>query len=148
MTREGFSFVPFARMTARRREQLAGLLLLLAPIVAYLPLRSAGFVWDDDQYVTANRHLRDAAGLARIWLDPRAVPQYYPLVHTTYWAEYQLFELDPRAYHATNVLLHAVNALLLWRVLVRLRVSGALFAAFLFAVHPVMTESVAWITER
>lgn len=135
-------------MTGRWRDALAGSFLLLAPLVVYLPLRSAGFIWDDDQYVTQNRHLQDAAGLARIWLDPRAVPQYYPLVHTTYWAEFQLWGLDARGYHATNVVLHAISALLLWRVLVRLRVLGALFAAALFAVHPVMTESVAWITER
>jgi hypothetical protein len=114
--------------------------------VSATPLRR--FVWDDDQYVTQNRHLHDLAGLARIWLDPRAVPQYYPLVHTSYWAEFHLWGLDARGYHATNVLLHALNGLLLWRVLVRLRVPGALLAAFLFAVHPVMTESVAWITER
>lgn len=136
-------------MTPRRwGNVLAGSFLLLAPLVIYLPLRSAGFVWDDDQYVTQNRHLHDLAGLLRIWLDPRAVPQYYPLVHTSYWAEFQLWELDARGYHLVNVLLHAANALLLWRLLVRLRVPGALFAAALFAVHPVMTESVAWITER
>jgi tetratricopeptide (TPR) repeat protein len=136
-------------MTARRwRERLAGLLLFAAPLVAYLPLHSAGFIWDDDQYVTQNPELRDVAGLARIWLDPTAVPQYYPLVHTTYWAEYHLWGLDPCGYHAINVLLHALNGVLLWRVLARLRVPGALLAAFLFALHPVMTESVAWITER
>jgi cytochrome c-type biogenesis protein CcmH/NrfG len=136
-------------MTAeRRRILLAAGWLLLAPLVVYAPLRSAGFVWDDDQYVTENRQLRDVAGLGRIWLDPRSTPQYYPLVHTSYWIEHRLWGLDARGYHLGNVLLHGVAAILLWRVLVRLRVPGAIFAASLFAVHPVMTESVAWITER
>jgi tetratricopeptide (TPR) repeat protein len=136
-------------MTATNRRTLwAATWLLLASLAVYLPLRSAGFVWDDDQYVTQNRNLQDAAGLARIWLVPRATPQYYPLVHTGYWVEHRLFGLDPRAFHLTNVLLHALSALLLFRLLERLRVPGALFAASLFAVHPVMTESVAWITER
>jgi protein O-mannosyl-transferase len=136
-------------MTPERwRGVLAASGLLLAALVVYSPLRSAGFVWDDDQYVTANPTLADAAGLARIWLEPRATPQYYPLVHTGYWLEHRLWGLDPRGYHATNVLLHALCAVGLWRVLLRLRVPGALFAASLFAVHPVAVESVAWITER
>ena len=75
---------------ARPRVVLAATGLLLATLAAYAPLRSAGFVWDDDQYVTQNRNLSDAAGLARIWLDPRATPQYYPLVHTSYWLEHRL----------------------------------------------------------
>ncbi|HVH05162.1 MAG TPA: tetratricopeptide repeat protein [Myxococcota bacterium] len=132
----------------RRRAALAASWLLLAALAVYSPLRTAGFVWDDDQYVTANRTLDDAAGLARIWTDPRATPQYYPLVHTGYWLERRVFGLDARGYHLTNVLLHGLNAVLLWRVLARLGVPGALLGASLFAVHPVMVESVAWITER
>lgn len=136
-------------MTASRsRDVLAGSALLLLPLLIYLPLRSAGFIWDDDSYVTQNQNLRTLAGLARIWFDPRSLPQYYPLVHTTYWAEFQLWGLSATGYHATNVALHGVCALLLWRVLARLRVPGAWLAAAIFAVHPVMTESVAWITER
>ncbi len=136
-------------MTASRsRDVLAGSALLLLPILVYWPLRSAGFIWDDDSYVTQNQNLRTLAGLARIWFDPRSLPQYYPLVHTTYWAEFQLWGLSATGYHATNVLLHGTCALLLWRVLARLCVPGAWLAAAIFAVHPVMTESVAWITER
>jgi tetratricopeptide (TPR) repeat protein len=130
------------------RAALAASWLLLLCLAVYAPVRSAGFVWDDDQYVSTNRNLQDAAGLARIWLEPRTSPQYYPLVHTGYWLEHRLWGKDPRGYHVTNVLLHALSAVLLWRVLLRLRVPGALFAASLFAVHPVMVESVAWITER
>ncbi len=136
-------------MTSRRSQHaLSGAVLLLLPLLVYLPLRSAGFIWDDDAYVTQNPQLRSLAGLLRIWIDPHALPQYYPLVHTTFWAEFRLWGLSATGYHATNVLLHGANAVLLWRVLVRLRVRGAYLAAALFAVHPVMVESVAWITER
>lgn len=150
MTRGGVFFGVTIRFMTKERRQilLAAGWLLLAPLVVYAPLRSAGFIWDDDQYVTQNQQLRDVAGLGRIWLDPRSTPQYYPLVHTSYWIEHRLWGLDARGFHLGNVLLHGVAAILLWRVLVRLRLPGAIFAASLFAVHPVMTESVAWITER
>jgi protein O-mannosyl-transferase len=125
-----------------------GLLLVILTILAYQPIWKAGFVWDDDDYVTQNRTLHDLDGLRRIWLEPGAVPQYYPLVHTTFWVEYHLYGLDPLGYHLINVLLHALGAILLWRLLLRLQLPGAWFGAAIFALHPVCVESVAWITER
>jgi tetratricopeptide (TPR) repeat protein len=129
------------------RAFLAGLLVALT-LVAYAPVLDAGFIWDDDDYVSANPTLPAADGLRRIWLDYGATPQYYPVVHTSYWLEYRLWGLEPAGYHVVNVLLHALGALLLWRVLVALALPGAWFAAAIFAVHPVHVESVAWITER
>lgn len=125
----------------------AGLIFGLT-VLAYLPAYQAGFIWDDDGYVTQNAALKDAGGLRRIWFEIGATPQYYPLVFTTFWIEYRLWGLSPGGYHAMNVLLHAASAVLAWRILLRLRVPGAMLAALLFAVHPVHVESVAWITER
>jgi protein O-mannosyl-transferase len=122
--------------------------LVMLALAAYAPVWHAGFIWDDDDHVTANSTLRSLSGLRRIWFETQATPQYYPLVHTTFWCEYHLWGLHPLGYHLTNLLLHAGNALLLWCVLRRLGVPGAWWAAALFAVHPVHVESVAWITER
>jgi Tfp pilus assembly protein PilF len=117
-------------------------------LLAYLPALGNGYVWDDDDYVTANATLRSLAGLARIWLEPGSVPQYYPLTFTSLWLNYQIGGASPFGYHLVNVLLHATSAVLVWRVLHVLAVPGALLAAALFAVHPVEVESVAWATER
>jgi protein O-mannosyl-transferase len=121
--------------------------LVVAVLLAYEPACHDGFIWDDDSYVTDNQTLRDGNGLQRIWFDRHANPQYYPLVHTTFWIEYHLWGLNPLGYHVVNIALHAANVVLLLLVLRRLRVPGAFWAASLFAVHPVMVESVAWVTE-
>ena len=121
---------------------------MLLVALAYVPALGAGWVWDDDDYVTENRTLRSLHGLGSIWFEIGAVPQYYPLVHTSFWIEHRLWGLDPAGYHAVNVLLHAVAAILAWRVLRRLDVPGAWVAAAIFALHPVQVESVAWVTER
>ena len=125
------------------------LILVLLVLLAYAPAyRTCGFIWDDDGYVEENKTLRSTVGLREIWLRPGATPQYYPLVFTTFWVEYHLWGLRPMGYHIVNVLLHGLNSGLLWLLLRRLNVSGAWFAAAIFALHPVHVESVAWVTER
>ena len=123
-------------------------LLIVLTVAAYTPVLTAGFVWDDDDHVTQNETLHDLAGLKRIWFERGAVPQYYPLVHTTFWVERHLWGLDATGYHVVNVLLHVLGALFLWRLLYVFAIPGSYLAALLFAVHPVGVESVAWITER
>jgi protein O-mannosyl-transferase len=117
-------------------------------VVGYLRVWDAGFIWDDDAYVTANMTLRDFSGLIDIWAKPGATPQYYPMVHSTFWLEYQLWGDSPRGYHVVNVFLHIATSLLLGKLLEKLKLKIAWAAAFLFALHPIQVESVAWITER
>ncbi|HEY4307853.1 MAG TPA: tetratricopeptide repeat protein [Pirellulales bacterium] len=125
----------------------AGAIVLMI-VATYAPVWHAGFIWDDEANVIDNTTLRSVDGLRQMWLVPRSIQQYYPLMYTTYWVEYQLWGLQPLGYHLVNISLHAVAALLVWRLLVRLKVPGAWFAAAIFAVHPVEVESVAWVTER
>ncbi len=122
--------------------------MVAAVFVAYLPALDAGFVWNDDTYLTENRTLDAPDGLHLIWTEPKASEQYYPMVFTSFWIEKRLWSLHPLGYHLVNVLLHAGSALLLWWLLLRLSLPGAWLAAAVFALHPVCAESVAWVTER
>jgi tetratricopeptide (TPR) repeat protein len=135
-------------MSKNREMVLMAAALVVVTIVAYVPAMHGDFIWDDDDHVSNNQTLRSTEGLRSIWLDPSATPQYYPLVHTTFWMEYHLWGLTPTGYHVINILLHIAAAIVLWRVLFYLSVPGAWVIATIFAVHPVQVESVAWITER
>jgi len=139
---------PVRTINSTQRTRLLALVLLIVTIVAYQPVWHAGFIWDDDALVTNNSVLRSPGGLKSIWFKPGSTLQYYPLVFTSFWAEYHLWNLQPLGYHLVNVLLHACNAMLLWQVLRRLEVPGAWLAGAIFAVHPVEVESVAWVSER
>jgi len=126
---------------------LLAVLLVGLVVAAYVPALQGGFIWDDDKYVTANPLLTDTNGLHEIWFTAHTQSQYFPLVFTTLRLEHGLWGLNPLGYHLVNVLLHGVNAVLVWLVLRRLRVPGAWLAAALFGLHPVNVESVAWVTE-
>ena len=128
------------------RGWLKGLLLLAAVILVYQPVWHAKPIWDDDAHLTPPG-LRSTQGLARIWDEPGATQQYYPLVHSIFWVEYKFWGDATLGYHLINILLHALSALLLWKILQQLQVPGAYLAAAVFALHPVCVESVAWISE-
>ena len=132
----------------RTRLVLQLCLIVAMTMAAYLPALNAGFIWDDDRYVTNNPLLTAPDGLRRIWFSLDSPSQYFPLAYTSFRIERALWGLRPFGYHLTNLLLHIANALLLWRLLARLNVPGALLAAGIFALHPVQVETVAWITER
>jgi tetratricopeptide (TPR) repeat protein len=135
-------------MSQRQASLLAAASLLAITAAAYAGVAWCGFVWDDDLRVTENATLRSLDGLRRIWLEVGANKQYYPLVFSSFWVEYQLWGADPVGYHLVNLALHAAASVLFWRVLLALGVPGAWLAAAVFALHPVHVESVAWISER
>lgn len=130
---------------------MAAVLVSAAAAAVYWPTLGNDFVtWDDPDYITNNPYVSDPDGLAKIW-DPGAKhEQYYPLVFTSYWLEYKAWGFEPRGYHLTNLVLHALNAgVLVWLLrLLGVRPWAAWLAAGLFAVHPINVASVAWAAER
>jgi protein O-mannosyl-transferase len=130
-----------------KRDWVSGLLLLFITIIVYQPVWYAGFIWDDDVFLTDNPVLKQADGLYRLWFTA-STPDYFPMTSSMLWLEWCLWGNHPLGYHLVNVLLHAFSAVLWWRVLLRLKIPGAWLAAAIFALHPVNVESVAWITER
>ena len=122
--------------------------IVLVVLAAYIPAYNGEFVWDDtDIFIVNNPMLRDVSGLADIWFSTKPV-DYYPLTYTSFWMEWRLWGTNPCGYRIVNILLHAASAVLLWRVLLRLRIPAAWLIAVAFGLHPVNVESVAWISER
>jgi tetratricopeptide (TPR) repeat protein len=124
-----------------------GASILCATLIAYWPALHGGLLWDDAGHVT-RPSLRSLHGLWRIWFDLSATQQYYPLLHTAFWFEHRLWGDSVLGYHLMNVFLHAAAACLVVVIVRRLALPGAWLAGFLFALHPVCVEAVAWISEQ
>jgi tetratricopeptide (TPR) repeat protein len=140
-------FVPVreVRVPLWRRGWFWALLLISFVFIAYAQVLQANFIWDDESHLTRNPCVIGPLGLKEIWTTAQAV--YYPLVLTTFWTLHRLNGLNPFPYHLLNLLFHAASAVLLWRILQLLKIRGAWLGAALWALHPVMVQSVAWITE-
>jgi protein O-mannosyl-transferase len=119
--------------------------LVAAVFLVYRPAWNGGFVWDDDTHLVNNPVL-NPGGLVQTWT-PGTYINYWPLTFSVYRLEYELWGLNPLGFHLVNIALHAAAALLIWRVLLLLRMPGAMLAAAIFALHPVNVESVAWISQ-
>ena len=132
---------------------VACLCLAVATLAVYGRAARNPFLHVDDQnYVTENTQVQ--AGLTWqtfTWaLTATASQNWHPLTWLSHALDCQLYGLNPAGHHATNLLLHALNVVLLFLLL--LRATGArgrsLLVAALFALHPLNVESVAWIAER
>jgi len=124
-----------------------GSLLLLATIFSHWQAIGGGFIWDDDAHVT-RLDLRSFEGLWLIWTKLGATQQYYPLLHSVFWFEHALWGDNASFYHIANILFHTLAVFLLVAVLRKLAIPGAWVAGFIFALHPVYVESIAWVTEQ
>ena len=145
---------PSSRRLDLPRWAITGLVILIVATVAiYLPVHHQPFLnFDDDKYITDNPHVK--AGLTAetiAWaFTSYDEANWHPLTWLSHAADYQFFELNPAGHHDTNLILHALNVVLLFWVL--WRATGypgrSLMVAGLFALHPINVESVAWVAER
>ncbi|MGD1098005.1 MAG: tetratricopeptide repeat protein [Bryobacteraceae bacterium] len=128
-------------------ELVGALLLILVTLVVYLPALHGGLIMDDTRHIT-QPELRSLHGLWRTWFVPGATSQYYPLLHSAFWVEYRMWGDSVFGYHLVNVLFHGISACVVVMIVRRLALPGAWLAGFIFAVHPVCVNSVAWIAEQ
>ena len=135
------------------RNKVVCLLLALVTLALYNPVNRHPFVnYDDDRYVINNPHVRQGLTLDTIaWaLTSTEQANWHPLTWMSHALDYSLFRLNPEGHHFTSILLHALNVVLLFLLLVWAtgRFGPSLFVAALFAIHPINVESVAWVAER
>ncbi len=128
-------------------------LLAAATAALYSPVAGYLFVvWDDRDYVTGNSDVHRGLAWSTIkWaFTSTHAANWHPLTWLSHALDYQLFALNPAGHHLHNVLLHALNAALLFLLLawITKRTGPSLLVAALFAVHPLNVESVAWVAER
>lgn len=146
---------------------------LAIAFAAVFPFRTAlegGFIWDDHIYIVGVEDFRGLAPANLKWMFTNTLGHYIPLTWISFGIDYSLWEMNPRGYHLTNLVLHATNALLFFGLLLallprwqrtseasrpgdplptnRAMLGGAFVGALFFALHPQRVESVAWITER
>ncbi len=141
--RKGIQSPPPADVLASKvqRTWVLAAILAVATIALYYPVSHQPFVnYDDDAYVTENAHVQ--SGLTWDTVKWAFTTYYYvnwhPLTWISHALDYQLFQLDPGGHHDTNLVLHVLNALLLFWVLLRATGSpGPSFVvAAVFALHP------------
>ena len=122
----------------------------IAALIVFAPVLAFGFLeWDDRAYVLDNPVIQDfGADRIGLLLSPRTrtLSAWTPTTLATYGVELSVLGADPFGFHATNLLLHALNSLLVALLLIRLGLgtTGAAIAGMLFAVHPLQVEAVAW----
>ena len=124
------------------------LVILLISFLAYLPVLHNGFVnWDDDQYIQENWIIH-TFNIKEIFTG-YFMGNYHPLTMLVLAIEYKLFGIAPTGYHLINLLIHLLNIILVYKLIVLLsdKKYVALIACLLFGIHPIHVESVAWVSE-
>ncbi len=136
-----------------RPTVLAAVLLVVVTLAIFAPVISYQFInVDDNVYVVANEHLRQGLSLHNAWwaLTALEAANWHPVTWLSHLMDVSLFGMNPHGHHATSLIIHVLNVLLLffWLRSATGAVWKSAFVAAVFAVHPLALESVAWIAER
>jgi protein O-mannosyl-transferase len=140
-------------LTSSKMALAMGLALVILTAAVYFPAVRHSFIsFDDDRYVTDNAQVRAGLRWSSVSWAFRTFEQanWHPLTWISHELDCQLFQLNPMGHHATSILLHALDAVLLFLILRWFTgyTGRSAMVAALFAVHPLNVESVAWIAER
>lgn len=126
---------------------LQAAVILAAGLIVYGPALNGGWLWDDDVLITQNGLVKSPDGWWRIWIEPTRLVDYFPLKVFVEWIEWHLFGDNTLGYHLVSLGLHFASALLVWRLLGKFGLRWAWLGGLIFAIHPALVESVAWIAE-
>jgi tetratricopeptide (TPR) repeat protein len=129
------------------RFWLKAAIIVGATLWVYRPIFHGGWFMDDDFYLFKNSLMNDPHRLWKAWFEPGSFIEYYPIEESVQWAQWILWGENTFGYHLTNVILHCCNALLVWRLLGKFNLRWAWLGGLIFAVHPVLVESVVWVSE-
>jgi len=125
--------------------------LFLVTILVYLRAQYHPFLFFDDRDYLENFHVRSGASFSNaLWFFIHVhFSNWHPLTSILYMLERQVFGLNPRPFHLVNILIHALNSVLVFVLLNRMTQAlwPSAFVAALFALHPAHVESVAWVAE-
>lgn len=156
--------MPSIKQRIKNVNKEISILIALIPafiiFVIYIPALQNGFLdWDDGIYVFDNQHIKSIdLGFFRWAITDLSTGFWHPLLWFSIALDYRIWGLNPLGYHLTNILLHAVNAILVFILTVRLNrycilnnnktIIAGFVTAFFFGIHPLRVESVAWVVER
>jgi len=126
---------------------LRAIVIAIAAFWVFWPARHGRWIGDDTLYIAFNPLLNDPARLWKAWFQPGSFIEYYPIEQCVQWVQWQLWHNDTFGYHLTNIILHVISTLLVWRLLSKFGLRLAWLGGLLFAVHPMTVDSVALVNE-
>jgi protein O-mannosyl-transferase len=133
---------PFSWLVLGKAAIITGVVLWI-----YSSVLHGMWLWDDDYLISQNGEVHSPDGILDIWFNPASLIDFFPMTVSLEWLEWQLWPNDPFCYHLTSVILHIISSLLIWRLFYKLGLRLAWLGGLLFAIHPGMVESVAWMAE-
>ena len=153
-------------MEKKTRLTIIFILVYLAAILfIFLPAMEGDFLWDDKLFISENPNILGRTFLKSFLISPfggnvgldensvllnRIMQFYRPMTSLSYWLDFKVWWLNPAGFHLTNILIHLLNTILLYIILLQLGVRRipAFMSGLLFALFPLHFENVSWITGR